>query len=79
MDVGDLVGGRTPEGAGIDPDRDFVRWLKVLVGRGTPEERISARAGTPSGDAAGFVRGMENLTPEGEDIVPGKDSVGGYN
>ena len=37
MDVGDLVGGRTPEGAGIDPDRDFVRWLKVLVGRGTPE------------------------------------------
>lgn len=37
MDVGDLVGSRTPEGAGIDPDRDFVRWLKVLVGRGTPE------------------------------------------
>ena len=46
---------------------------------GRQRERISARAGTPSGDAAGFVRGMENLTPEGEDIVPGKDSVGGYN
>ena len=37
------------------------------------------RAGTPSGDAAGFVRWMESRTPEGEDIDPGKDSVGGYN
>ena len=79
MDVGDLVGGRTPEGAGIDPDRDFVRWLKVLVGRGTPEGEDIGPGRDCIGYAAGFVRGMENLTPEGEDIVPGKDSVGGYN
>ena len=43
MDVGDLVGGRTPEGAGIDPDRDFVRWLKVLVGRNCESVAVSAQ------------------------------------
>ena len=31
------------------------------------------------GVGKGSVRGMESRTPEGEDIGPGKDSVGGYN
>lgn len=46
---------------------------------GRQRKLVSIRAGTPSGDTAGFVRWMESRTPEGEDIVPGKDFVGGYN
>ena len=42
MDVGDLVGGRTPEGAGIDSGRDSVGgccWFREMDGK--PDARGS--------------------------------------
>ena len=74
MDVGDLVGGRTPEGAGIDPDREFVRWLKVLVGRGTPEgEDIGSGKDFVVGIQLGF-REMAKSIAAGPELAVGSNS-----